>query len=336
MRMEANRDFENLSRRVMARSRAIVTKSLSRRERQLTSILNSYLPTDGTSEYAFIFALSYGCTSGKGFQRIEDMTAAINLLQASTFVIDDVLDESTTRYDEETIWSSHGTGLAVASGHVLEAIAVGAMHAAARKHFPRHLENILATANQISKDVYRGQVMDVSLSRSLGIRRVDYCQMIEHTTGNFFRQIARLGGQLGKRKEKDCEALARFAFCYGMALQITDDIVDIASSKIFTGKDYAVDLANRRPRLPMIIALEQAGDQERKRLKAFLRNETRQPDLPIVVSIIKKCGALEECVKIAKSYLNQAQATLRCIPRSRMRQHLGAMAGTLFQTQMLE
>ena len=333
-KMDPLDSYSMISRRAMAGGRAIVASSLGDRDENLKRLLNIYLPIDGTSEYAFIFAVAYGEIILGGFRRIEGIVSAINLLQASTFVVDDVLDEATTRYDVATIWAELGAGMAVSSGILMQSIAVDAMLVETRRRFPRHVEFVLETANSIIKDVYQGQIMDVA--RPAVISYANYERMIAFTTGNFFQNVARLGARLGQRSSKDSNALEQFAYCYGMALQITDDVVDIVTNKIFTGKDAALDVVNRRPRLPMILALKLSGHVQQELLLAYLRTGSSKDDPKQIIDIIKGCGAIEKTIEIARGYIERGQSALNRLSDASSREQADYLLANLLQTQLLE
>src|SRR5207253_2633505 len=60
------------------------------------------------------------------------------------------------------------------------------------------------------------------------------------------------------------EALARFGEHLGMAFQITDDLLDYTESEEVTGKPVGLDLKEHKVTLPLIAALGQMGQRERR------------------------------------------------------------------------
>ena len=334
--MDFIEEYQNISRSIMRLSRAIVSRSLLRQEQSLQGILNRYLPMDETSEYVYIFMVCYGGVRGERFRRIKKISAAINLLQASTFIIDDVLDESTMRYDEATIWSEYGTGTGITSGHLMETIAVETMINQVAKEFPSQSFFVLRTVNEIIKDVYRGQNLDIALSGSRNLSLFNYKRMIGFTTGNFFKAVARLGWRLGKRNNSVGDALERFAYWYGMALQVSDDIIDIEGSPILTGKDFAVDLKKMRPRLPIILGLQTHARKDLTKLLFSLRAGDNGLKLQAIRALLEKSGAIEKCIGFARRYVKNAQDALRGLPKGQMRERFEALLGNLLRNQLLE
>ena len=325
-------EYHRISRRIMRISQAVIEESLSAREKKLKTILNNYLPSDETSEYAYIFLLCYGKFNSQKARGVDKMAAALNLLQASTFIIDDVLDESSIRYDEATIWSEYGTGMGITCGRLMESIAVEALIAETQRRFPSQLGFVTETINNIVKDVYLGQTLDLTASTP---SFASYKRMIELTTGNFFKYIARLGGGLGKLNSREINVIEECSYCYGMALQITDDVLDVEASTILTGKDFAADLKNRRLRLPMILALKMTTNRDFEKLTDFL-NKKGNSDLNLIVAIVTKCGAIEKCVAIARRYIQRGQKLLTCLAKTTTRHSLEQLLDDLLHKQLLE
>ena len=65
--------------------------------------------------------------------------------------------------------------------------------------------------------------------------------MIALGAGRFFQNVACSGALLAGKPEKEVRILSRFAYSYGMALFIIDDIIDMLPARV-TGKTYASDL----------------------------------------------------------------------------------------------
>src|SRR5439155_674825 len=84
------------------------------------------------------------------------------------------------------------------------------------------------------------------------------------------------------------EALARFGEHLGMAFQITDDLLDYTESEEVTGKPVGLDLKEHKVTLPLIAALGQMGQRER-RVVADLMAAPDPPD-DLVGEVIATIG----------------------------------------------
>src|SRR5439155_2372806 len=84
------------------------------------------------------------------------------------------------------------------------------------------------------------------------------------------------------------EALARFGHHLGMALQITNDLLDYTESEEVTGKPVGLDLKEHKVTLPLIAALGHMGQAER-RVVADLMAAPDPPD-DLVAEVIGFVG----------------------------------------------
>src|SRR5207249_7661108 len=84
--------------------------------------------------------------------------------------------------------------------------------------------------------------------------------------------IARCAAFLAGKPASEVRALAAYGYNYGMALFITDDIVDVIRNPRETGKNFAADLKNARLKLPILLALRMSRGEDRRFLKHVLTN----------------------------------------------------------------
>lgn len=335
--MSFQREYTQLCRRIMRTSRSIVAGGLSKEEDELKTLLDGYLPLGGTCDYPYMFLLCYGGIDPTMPSHVERLAAGINLLQASTFVVDDILDKAAARYGRATIWSKHGNATAVNCGQLMQALAMEAIIDAVQLHFTPQMGFVVERVNRIIKDVYRGQNLDIVMARKRTASVREYEQMISLTTGNFFRHIAQIGAKLAQTTSIEARALDRFAYYYGLALQATDDIVDIEGNPAETGKDFALDIENSRQRLPAIYARKCAKKQDRNTLDEFFsRRQNCESNVATIVKIIRRSGALVKSMALARQYLDTSAKALLSLPAGPNRRRCEFLVKSLFKTQSLK
>jgi geranylgeranyl pyrophosphate synthase len=85
-----------------------------------------------------------------------------------------------------------------------------------------------------------GQVADLaSTGKRLDLEGLEYVH--SHKTGALFQAAAELGALGAGGRERDLEALRRYAKNLGLAFQITDDLLDYSGDPSTTGKDAGLD-----------------------------------------------------------------------------------------------
>ena len=79
--------------------------------------------------------------------------------------------------------------------------------------------------------------------------------MIAEKTGSLIATSARFGGMFGGAPAEHVEALAGYGETIGIAFQLSDDLLDIASESAQSGKTPGTDLREGVPTLPVLYAL---------------------------------------------------------------------------------
>ena len=77
-------------------------------------------------------------------------------------------------------------------------------------------------------------------------------------TGALFRAAIRSGAILGGASEAQLAALTTYADCFGLAFQITDDILDVVGDEAVIGKPVGSDERNEKSTYVTLTSLEEA------------------------------------------------------------------------------
>jgi geranylgeranyl pyrophosphate synthase len=191
--------------------------------------------------------------------------------------------------------------------------------------------------NRVVFDLYVGQYLDVSNAGNLKMTLRQYYRVIALGVGKYFEQMAKCGALLANKASSEVQSLVRYGYHYGMALFITDDIVDITNMPAETGKSYGCDLVNRRMRMPVMLALHLAPPRDAKFLRGYMTaDSSRHGDIRQTVRIIERSGALAECKKAAHRHVTQSLAALRPLVQTVPVRRLAWLSQTLLRAQGLD
>ena len=102
-----------------------------------------------------------------------------------------------------------------------------------------------------------GQVIDM-LSEGKRISMEELRKMHMGKTGALFRAAIRSGAILGGASEAQLAALTTYADCFGLAFQITDDILDVVGDEAVIGKPVGSDERNEKSTYVTLTSLEEA------------------------------------------------------------------------------
>ena len=102
-----------------------------------------------------------------------------------------------------------------------------------------------------------GQVIDM-LSEGKRISMDELRKMHTGKTGALFRAAIRSGAIMAGADEKQLQALTIYADCFGLAFQITDDILDVVGDEAIIGKPVGSDERNEKSTYVTLTSLEEA------------------------------------------------------------------------------
>ncbi|RLL97216.1 hypothetical protein CFD26_106834 [Aspergillus turcosus] len=186
------------------------------------------------------------------FSLPDDMCSGIDEITAmlfnSTLLLDDIEDGSTLRRGKPAAHLKFGLGQTVNTATVLHAVAVG--HALERLG-PDCLKVVLEEI----KTLGRGQALDLNWTFNKSRPTLnEYCMMVDHKTGGFFRLILRaLCSLTSTDVDPDLEHLITLI---GRYYQIRDDYQNLASDEYTAKKGFCDDLDEGKFSFPIIHLLE--------------------------------------------------------------------------------
>jgi octaprenyl-diphosphate synthase len=119
--------------------------------------------------------------------------------------------------------------------------------------------------------------------------------------------------------------LRRYGMELGYAFQIADDLLDYVSDAETLGKNIGDDLAEGKPTLPLIYAMQAADEEQLKSLRHAIEHGGLD-SLDRIVAAIRDSGALERTHEQAVVHATAAREALVELPESSFRQALAALA----------
>jgi geranylgeranyl diphosphate synthase type II len=171
------------------------------------------------------------------------LACAVEQVHAASLILDDLpsMDDATLRRGQPTLHRRFGEANAI-----LAAVALlnGAFGAIATADMLRDRERARAAAILAeavgARGLIGGQVADLAATgRRIDLDSLEYIH--SHKTGALFIAAAELGALAANGRERDVEALRRYAKNLGLAFQITDDLLDYSGDPSKTGKDAGLD-----------------------------------------------------------------------------------------------
>lgn len=255
----------------------------------------------------------WGCQLGGGSpENVLPVAVAVELIQHSTLVTDDILDNSLLRNSKPSIYGAHGTNIALLVGEILKSTGTSCLLSFLKENdsLPnRWLASELF--EETYKDVCVGQILDLKYEGHFELGEDDYLKMIELTTARFIRTPLLLGAMLAGIDDATFQHLSAFGLKLGLAYQIRDDVLDIIAESDLSGKPEALDVANKRFRLPLMIVLKkEESDSQGIRTMLFKDEKLSADDLNYIKKYLESSGATEESIAYVKRFCKEANDEL--------------------------
>jgi octaprenyl-diphosphate synthase len=148
------------------------------------------------------------------------------------------------------------------------------------------------------------------------LSEADYYSIINAKTAELTAVCCELGARYAGASEVLVRNLEGYGRELGIAFQIADDLLDFTGEENETGKTLGTDLAQQKPTLPLIHALNASSAAERQALIDLLES---QPTVGMLLPHLEANGSLDYARQQAIAFANRAIARLQELPPSAAR-----------------
>ena len=185
---------------------------------------------------------------------------AIEMIHTYSLIHDDLpaMDNDDYRRGKPTNHKVFGDGIAVLAGDALLTLAFEVM----LRQEGASPETLVTVVSEMSRaagpyGMVGGQVLDLEgEGRRLDLAALRKIHMGK--TGALFCAAIRSGAILAGAKEEELAALTLYAERFGLAFQITDDILDVTGDEAAIGKPVGSDVRNEKATYVTLTSLEEA------------------------------------------------------------------------------
>lgn len=248
------------------------------------------------------------------------LAASVEFIHSATLLHDDVVDESELRRGKKPANLIWGNSASILVGDFLFArafnlmVETGSMEAL----------GILSTASSV---ITEGEVQQLAALRNINVSEKDYLQVIDAKTAALFAAATEVSAVIAGRSSEDREALRLYGRNLGLAFQLVDDALDYGGFESALGKSVGDDFREGKLTLPVIRALQTADEAQTAFWnKAMVEKDQSDTDLEKAVSILRKTGALDATMDMARQYAKEAREALTVFPDSVWRTTLEDLA----------
>ncbi len=247
-----------------------------------------------------------------------NLAAIIEFIHTATLLHDDVVDKSDLRRGNETANALFGNAASVLVGDYLYS-----------RSFQMMVEveniNVMKVLSDTTNTIAEGEVMQLMNCNDPDTNLESYLDVIHHKTATLFEAACRLGAIISGANLDTENALARYGLHLGNAFQLVDDALDYSADAEQLGKNVGDDLAEGKPTMPLILAMQLATASEQEMIKNAI-TEGGLEHLTEITGVIRSTGALEQTMAYAKEEIERANSQLAYLPDSAFKEALISIA----------
>ena len=272
----------------------------------LVSQVSEYIVKSGGKRLRPLIVLLAARALGYAGEQHVRAAAIIEFIHTATLLHDDVVDSSSMRRGKESANAVFGNQASVLVGDFLYSrsfqmmVDIGDMR----------IMQILAEA---TNTIAAGEVQQLMNVHDPDTSESDYEQVIYRKTARLFEAGAQIAAVLARRGADVESAMIEYGRRLGTAFQLIDDALDYDASADELGKNLGDDLAEGKPTLPLIHAMNTGSEEQRELIRSAIVAGGRER-MDEIQAVMHETGALEYTAQRARAAADAAIAALDAIP----------------------
>ena len=250
-----------------------------------------------------LLASNYGDKNKFG---IIESAVVCELTHVATLYHDDVMDEAPLRRGVESANNRWGNTVAILTGDYLFA-KVSAL-----------LADIGPEAVRLQASTFErlviGQIMETQGPRNGEDPLEHYLQVVADKTGSLIAASARFGAMVSGAPTDIKETLTVFGEKIGIAFQLADDVIDIASESFESGKTPGTDLREGVPTLVTLNVMKSTKREDKDLIKLLRSPIKDEKTVKQVLKTLRTHDALSESREQLLGIARDARSALGPLP----------------------
>jgi octaprenyl-diphosphate synthase len=244
----------------------------------------------------------------------------VEMVHAAALIHDDSVDRSELRRGVPTVNGLWTDEMAIIMGDYLYAQAMTTL-------VQNKFDTAMGIMARVVTEMSCGEALEFQYAHDLRVTEEQYEELIRAKTGSLIGAATEIGAGLngGATDLSRRERYRSFGERLGVAFQIIDDLIDYLGDREVTGKPVGADLAEGKITLPLIAALRNATEADRRRLSALAGRRRWASDQWVrLKGLVEKTGGFDYARRRAAVLGDEARRILAGEPRGTARRALDA------------
>ncbi|HDZ76604.1 MAG TPA: polyprenyl synthetase family protein [Candidatus Omnitrophica bacterium] len=266
-------------------------------------------------------AAANGKLKSKDLSLLIRMAAAIELIHTASLIHDDIIDNSLTRRNKQTIHAKWGEDVSIAFG---DYIYTKAFELVAKCGHP----DVLGCVAVAARAMCEGQLFQIFERDNFDLPQKEYMVIVNKKTAALISACCKGAALIAGNHDKEkYTALNNYGVNFGIAFQVVDDYLDIIAAKSILGKSGGQDIAQGEITLPLYDLFNSLAAKDRKELKEHLAKRNISKEImDKIKDKIKDSAIFIKTKEEALSSINKSKHSLGKLSRSSYRDALGDLA----------
>ncbi|WP_377269863.1 polyprenyl synthetase family protein [Peterkaempfera sp. SMS 1(5)a] len=275
------------------------------------TVAAQHLLEAGGKRFRPLLALLAAQFGDPGAPGVVPAAVVVELTHLATLYHDDVMDEAPVRRGAPSANARWDNSVAILTGDFLFSRA------------SRILADLGPDAVRVQAEAFErlvtGQILETAGPRPGDDPVRHYLDVLSGKTGALIAVSGRLGAMLAGVDERTVEVLTEYGERIGIAFQLADDVLDIASDGHESGKTPGTDLREGVPTLPVLLLRAMPADPAdpddirlRELLDGDLVDDTRHAE---ALRLLRAHPALQRAREETMRYADEARDLLHQLPQ---------------------
>lgn len=240
----------------------------------------------------------------------------VELLHTASLIHDDVVDESKIRRGKASINAIYDNKMAVLAGDYFLSSAL------IKSVLTGNIE-IISNISDLGRNLAEGELNQLSLVKELILDEGEYFEVIKKKTASLMSVCMRIGAISANASDEDIAKFTKLGELLGLCFQLRDDIFDYFTDAI--GKPTGNDIREGKVTLPLLYAIKQAPEEEKKGLLSIIFSyDYTDENIHKLITYAKQHGGIDYAYAKMEELKIQAEKLIETIPNIEVRQALEA------------
>ena len=297
------KSLSNLLKSSLKRVEREISKNIKDEEKLITLTAGHLIKAKGKKIRPLLTLLVSKMLNYKGNADVT-LAVCIEFIHNATLLHDDVIDTGKIRRGKLSANQIWGNKVSVLVGDYLLSRAFKLM-------VKNKSLKLLEILSQTSLILARGQIQDVGNNQNVNLTEKKYLSIIDAKTAELFRISCFLPTIITDQNKKTQKIFNDFGFNFGMAFQLSDDVLDYFGDSSKMGKSVGKDFFEGKVTYPVIHCFKKSDKKSKKIIaKLFFKRKRSKKDLAVLLDLMKKTNTYKSSIEFVRKYAEKAKTNI--------------------------